>query len=96
MTPYTGKIWIDRKSGNVVRIEMKAVDIPELFPFRSVDAAVDYGPVMLPSGRYFLPEKAENVSCNEHRSCSKNLIEFRNYHKYVGESSISFEAPEKP
>jgi hypothetical protein len=96
MTPYTGEIWIDRKSGNVVRIEMKAVDIPELFPFRSVTAEVVYGPAMLPSGRYFLPERAENVSCNELKSCSRNVIEFRNYHKYVGESSISFEAPENP
>lgn len=94
MTPYTGKIWIDRKSGNVVRIEMKAEDIPVLFPFHRVEAAVDYGPVMLPSGRYFLPEKAENVSCNDPHSCSRNLIEFRNYHKYIGESSISFDGPE--
>jgi hypothetical protein len=96
MTPYSGRIWIDRTSGNVVRIEMKAVDIPELFPFQRVDAEVDYGPVELPSGRYFLPEKAENVSCNNPQSCSRNVIEFRNYHKYVGESSISFDVPEKP
>ena len=96
MTPYSGKIWIDRRSGNVVRIEMQAVDIPELFPFRSKwTAEVDYGPVILPSGRYFLPEMAENVSCNDLKSCSRNIIEFRNYHKYVGESSISFDAPGK-
>jgi hypothetical protein len=94
MTPYAGRIWIDRKSASVVRIEMKAVDIPEQFPFRRVEATVDYGPVMLPSGRYFLPEKAENVSCNDPKSCSRNVIEFRNYHKYVGESSISYDAPE--
>jgi hypothetical protein len=50
--------------------------------------------VTLPSGRYFLPEKAENVSCNDPKSCSRNVIEFRNYHKYVGESSISFDVPE--
>lgn len=96
LTPYAGKVWIDRESGNVVRIEMKAVDIPRQFPFQRVDAQVDYGPVDLPSGRYFLPEQAENVSCNDPKSCSRNVIEFRNYHKYVGESSISFDAPEKP
>jgi len=94
LTPYTGKIWIDRKSANVVRIEMRAEDIPELFPFRSVTAEVDYGPVMLPSGRYFLPERAENVSCDDLKSCSRNVIEFRNYHKYVGESTISFDVPD--
>ncbi len=96
MTPYTGRIWIDRISSNVVRIEMQAVEIPKLFPFQRVEADVEYGPVNLPSGRYFLPEKAENVSCNDLKSCSRNVIEFRNYHKYIGESSISFDMPEKP
>lgn len=94
LTPYTGSIWIDRTSGNVVRIEMKAVDIPAAFPFRRVEAEIDYGPVALPSGRYFLPERAQNISCNDPPSCSRNVIEFRNYHKYIGESSISFDAPQ--
>jgi hypothetical protein len=94
-TSYTGKIWIDHESGNVVRLEMKAVDIPPAFPFQRVEAEVDYGPVELPSGRYFLPERAENVSCNDPKSCSRNVIEFRNYHKYIGESSISFENPDQ-
>ena len=94
MTAYGGRIWIDRRSGNVVRIEMKAVDIPATFPFQRVEAEVDYGPVALPSGRYFLPERAQNVSCNDPKSCNRNVIEFRNYHKYVGESSISFDRPE--
>jgi hypothetical protein len=96
MTPYKGRIWIDRDSGNVLRIEMKAVEIPESFPFRRVEAEVDYGPVILPSGRYFLPQQADNLSCNDPQSCSRNRIEFRNYQKYIGESTISFEPPEKP
>ena len=94
LTPYTGKIWIDRASGNVVRMEMSAADIPAAFPFRSVEAEIDYGPVDLPSGRYFLPERAQNVSCNSPPTCSRNVIEFRNYHKYIGETSISFESPQ--
>jgi hypothetical protein len=96
MTSYTGRIWIDHNSGHVVRIEMKAADLPLAFPFERVEAEVDYGPVVLPYGRYFLPERAENVSCNNPKSCSRNVIEFRNYHKYVGESSISFDPPEAP
>jgi hypothetical protein len=96
ITPYTGKIWIERESGDVIRIEMKAADMPKTFPYERVEASVDYGPVDLPSGRYFLPQRAENVSCNNPKSCSRNLIEFRNYHKYIGESSISFDAPDIP
>jgi hypothetical protein len=93
MTAYTGRIWIDRESGSVLRIEKKAVDIPAAFPYQQLQSAVDYGPVMLPAGRYFLPARAENLSCNDPRSCSRNAIEFRNYHKYVGESSITYDAP---
>lgn len=93
ITPYAGRIWIDRASADVVRIEMRAMKIPPSFPFQRVEAEVDYGPVNLPSGRYFLPEGAQNVSCNHPKSCSKNRIEFRNYHKYIGESSISFDTP---
>jgi hypothetical protein len=96
LTPYTGRIWIDRVSGNVVRIEKHATRIPPTFPFQRVEAEVDYGPVVLHSGRYFLPEHAQNVSCNDPKSCSRNVIEFRNYHKYIGESSISFDEPPEP
>jgi hypothetical protein len=96
ITPYTGRLWIDLESGDVVRIEMKAVKIPASFPFQRVEAEVDYGPVELPSGRYFLPERARNVSCNHPKSCSRNVIEFRNYHKYTGESSISYGEEPQP
>jgi hypothetical protein len=91
ITPYTGRIWIDRASGNVVRMEMQAARIPRSFPFQRVEAEVDYGPAMLQSGRYFLPERAQNLSCNDPQMCSRNLIEFRNYHKYTGESSITYQ-----
>lgn len=93
ITPYIGRIWIDRASGHVVRMSMRAVSIPASFPFQKVEAEVDYGPVVLASGRYFLPERAQTVSCNDPKSCSRNLIEFRNYHKYTGESFISYEEP---
>jgi hypothetical protein len=90
---YTGRIWIDRRTGNVVRIEKKAADIPAAFPFRKVEAKVEYGPVALPGGRYFLPVRATNLVCEDvPKECSRNEIDFRDYHRYVGETSISFDA----
>lgn len=91
MTPYTGRVWIERDSGVVSRIEMKAIEIPVSFPYRRVETQIDYGPVELPDGRYLLPIQAGNISCNTPDSCNQNRIEFRNYHKYVGEASISFQ-----
>ena len=44
------------------------------------------------ANQYLLPVHAENLSCQRGTSyCSKNTIDFRNYHKYTGESSITFE-----
>ena len=36
---------------------MKAADIPPAFPFRSVEAEIDYGPVDLAVRPVFLPER---------------------------------------
>jgi hypothetical protein len=94
LTPYTGRIWIDRKSGNVVRIEKQAAGIPDSFPYRIVDATIEYGPVTLADGTFFLPVAATNQVCQDvPKECSRNQIDFRNYHRYIGESSISFDSP---
>jgi len=78
LTPYTGRIWIDRKTGEVVRIEKQAAGIPDSFPYRIVAAT--------------------NQVCQDvPKECSRNQIDFRNYHRYIGESSISFDSgPDNP
>jgi hypothetical protein len=36
------------------------------------------------------------LSCERNSAnCTRNVIEFRNYHKYTGESTITFGAPTK-
>ena len=41
--------------------------------------------------QYLLPVHSENLSCQRGTLyCSRNVIDFRNYHKYTGESTIKF------
>lgn len=89
---YGGSVWIDRKNGRVLRIEMQARRLPEEFPLDSVEAAVDYQYVRLGGvTEYLLPVHAENLSCQRGSSnCSRNAMDFRNYHKYEGESTIKY------
>jgi hypothetical protein len=52
--------------------------------------------VRIGSGEYVLPTHAETLNCIcGTDNCSKNAIDFRNYHKYVGESTIVFDKPDK-
>lgn len=89
---YKGSVWIDNKTAQVLRIEMQAKEIPEEFPEISVETAVDYDTVSLGSeDRFLLPVHAEALSCwRNSNECQRNVIEFRNYHKFEGESIIKF------
>jgi hypothetical protein len=90
---YAGRVWIDQKTAQVLRIEMSAIDIPPDFPLDQVEASNDYGFVRLADAdQYMLPTHAETLSCERGSPvCSRNTIDFRNYHKYSGEANIVFD-----
>jgi hypothetical protein len=88
---YSGSVWIDRTTAQVRRIEMQADNIPQDFPLDSVQWAVDYDSVPLGTASFLLPVHAENLSCQRGSTiCTKNAVDFRDYHKYSGESTITF------
>jgi hypothetical protein len=90
--PYKGSIWIDPATARVLRIEMQAFGFPEEFPTDHVESAMDYQYTRLGDAKqYLLPVHAETLSCQRGSDfCSHNVIDFRNYHKYSGESNITF------
>ncbi len=88
---YDGKIWVSKKTAEILRFEQDAKNIPKDFPMSSVETAVDYEPVSLGTTKYLLPVHSENIGCHKGiEQCNKNVIEFRDYHKYAGESTIIF------
>jgi hypothetical protein len=96
---YRGTVWIDKQTYRVLRIEMQAYHFPEDFPFDKVESATDYDYVRFAADQQFLmPVHAETLMCSRGTNqCSMNKIDFRNYHKYAGESVISFgDAKEVP
>jgi len=90
---YSGRVWIDQKTARVIRIEMQAEEIPQEFPLDKVESTNDYGLIRLATAdQFMLPVHAETLSCERNSTfCSRNAIEFRNYHKYSGEANISFQ-----
>jgi hypothetical protein len=94
---YKGSIWIDKQTAQVLRIEMQAKEIPEAFPEITVETAVDYDTINLGAAdKFLLPVQAEALSCwRNSNECQRNVIQFRNYHKFEGESVIKFSEEQK-
>jgi hypothetical protein len=94
---YKGSVWIDKKTAEVLRIEMQAKEIPEAFPEITVETAVDYDSINLGTPeKFLLPVHGEALSCwRNSNECQRNVIEFRNYHKFTGESVIKFDQEQK-
>jgi hypothetical protein len=89
--PYQGSVWIDKETNRVLRIEMQATHIPDAFPSDKVEMATDYEFVRFGDHQFLVPVHAENMGCQRDTSgCSRNAIDFRNYHKDSGESTIIF------
>ena len=92
---YIGSVWIDPATSRVLRIEMEAKGFPGEFPLDHVESATDYQYIRLGDAKqYLLPVHAETLSCQRSSVyCQRNVIDFRNYHKYTGESTITFGSP---
>jgi len=88
---YRGSVWIEKSTARVLRLEMQAVKIPVEFPQDTTEMAVDYDYMRIGEESYLLPVKSEILSCERGSTmCERNVIEFRNYHKFTGESNIVF------
>jgi hypothetical protein len=87
---YSGRIWFDRSSKRVLRIERTAEGIPSAFPLRSVEGGVNFGEVRLGSlDTFLLPLQAETRVCiRDGQECSRKTIDFSDYHKFTAESKI--------
>ena len=92
MPGYTGNVWIDPATGRVLRIEMFAHNFPGSFETDHVESATDYEYVRLGgTDQFLLPVHSETLSCERGTSnCSKNTIDFRNYKKFEGQSTVTF------
>lgn len=89
--PYTGSVWVDKETSRVLRIEMQATHMPDAFPVDKVEMATDYEFVRFGERQYLVPVHAESLGCQRDTSnCNREAIDFRNYHRYAGESSITF------
>lgn len=86
-----GRMWIDRNSNRVLRIEYQLTDITPSFPVKAVTKLIDYDQVAIAGENYLLPVLSDFRGVVENsgkRFESRNLIRFKNYQKYGTEVTV--------
>jgi VWFA-related protein len=96
---YHGRLWVDKSTSHLMRLERKVDDVPADFAIQRADLVVDYGDVDLADGtRFVLPEQAVNVSCPGVASshCWHNQLTFKHWHKFAARARILTSQEEPP
>jgi len=86
---YHGLVAIDRETGQVLRLIYQASGIPKDFPIQVSSVTVDYAFAEAGAKQYLLPAKSETATGSAALR-ARNEVEFRDYHKFTADSSITF------
>ena len=93
VTPaYRGTIQVDTDTARVLRLEWEAVNLPPDFMLASMQSSVEYDYVNLGPERFLVAKHSEAVLCyRASASCSRNVIDWKDYHLYQSESKVIFD-----
>lgn len=86
---YSGYVYADADTGLVMRMTLKADDIPVDYPIQKVDQVLDYDFAKIGESEFLLPLKSV-VKSRSGKMLTKNELEFRGYRKFGTESVITF------
>jgi hypothetical protein len=90
---YQGTFWVDHDTLEPLRIDLFIDDIPDVLPVRSATKSILYQQTRLGDGVFLLPASADMTLFNTGGSAFRNRTIFSSCHQYVGESSVTFDAP---
>ena len=87
--PYTGELWVDQKTGKLLRFGSLATGIPKKFPIANAEAQIDYADVVFADGTSFVrPADFTVTSTLRGMASTRNLVQFRNCHKFRAKSRM--------
>jgi hypothetical protein len=91
---YHGSFWADPDSGDLVRLEIVADEIPPPIGITRAVDVMDYDRVLIGDSRFLLPVGAELVMTDAAGNENRNRTQFTSCRQYTGESVVKFaEAP---
>jgi len=86
---YSGRVWIDSETRQVMRVEVASEDMPPKSRVTLEEDAVDYDWVTIEDHKYLLPVHSEALAGFDlEKYYYRNVNEFVNYHKWEGRITI--------
>lgn len=91
MVGFHGSFWVDSETGELVRLETHADDIPPALKVTSSEMAVDYGAVRIGPSDFTLPRMTELRMARQDGMESQNVTRFSSCRQFAAESTLSFD-----
>ncbi|HYA23636.1 MAG TPA: hypothetical protein VEF05_05720 [Terriglobales bacterium] len=87
---FEGVLWLNQATEALMRVEVRATEIPHGFPMTEITATTDYAEVQFSDGsRFPLPIKSETVARFKDKAF-RNVIVFTNCHEFAATHQILF------
>ena len=94
-----GRLWVDRETYRVLRLEQIASEIPPDFPIKAASSLIDFDWVTINEQKYLLPLHSDVLLTSLYGNelvQSRNDIRFRGYQKFGAELKIIDDDEEAP
>jgi len=91
---YSGLVEVDSKTHAIMRVTLKADNIPLSFPVKKAETILDYDYQDISGHTFLLPLKAQVIMAADDYM-TRNDEEFRLYRKYSTSADITFDAEDK-
>jgi VWFA-related protein len=92
--PYGGELWVDQKTGDLLRFHSVATEIPKDFPTQSADLQTDYESLAFADGTSFaLPVTASIATRQQGEELRRNVLQFRDCHKFRARTRMLLDPP---
>lgn len=91
--PYEGELWVDQKSGIVLRFRSTAVSLPAEFPIRAAQIVTDFDNVVFPDNtRLVLPVESTTTTRYRDEPPTRNIVEFRDCRRFRATTRMILDA----
>jgi hypothetical protein len=80
--PYTGAVYVDRETNQVLRLTTLAQGVPAEWPLSGASEEIDYDFVSIEGREYLLPTHAETRAMAKNGDAFRTIVEFSNYHRF--------------
>lgn len=87
---YAGSLWIDAAKQEVLRLEIRAVEIEPKFPLKAMEQTIEYAHVQAGDlSNLLVPVRSETITCDRSDpECHRNVLDFKDWRKFVVKSRV--------